>query len=46
MAPHRNAEHGAEPFPTTPEHAIVTMELIDDIYDAAGLPLRPTAHLR
>jgi hypothetical protein len=37
--------HG-EPFPTTPEHAIVTMELIDDIYQAAGLPLRPTARLR
>jgi predicted dehydrogenase len=35
-----------EPFPTTPEHAIVTMELIDDIYEAAGLPPRPTAHLR
>ena len=32
-----------EPFPTTPEHAIVTMELIDDIYRAAGLPLRPAA---
>jgi len=30
-----------EPFPTTPEHAVVTMELIDDIYRAAGLPLRP-----
>jgi predicted dehydrogenase len=33
----------AEPFPTTPEHAIGTMELIDDIYRAAGLPLRPAA---
>jgi hypothetical protein len=32
-----------EPFPTTPEHAIVTMELIDDIYRAAGLPIRQTA---
>jgi predicted dehydrogenase len=32
--------HG-EPFPTTPEHAVVTMELIDDIYRAAGLPPRP-----
>jgi hypothetical protein len=30
-----------EPFPTTPEHAVVTMELIDDVYRAAGLPLRP-----
>ncbi len=32
-----------EPFPTTPEHAIGTMELIDGIYRAAGLPPRPTA---
>ncbi len=32
-----------EPFPTTPEHAIVTMNLIDDIYRAAGLPVRPAA---
>jgi hypothetical protein len=32
-----------EPFPTTPEHAIGTMELIDDIYRAAGLAPRPTA---
>ena len=31
-----------EPFPTKPEHAVVTMELIDDIYRAAGLPLRPS----
>jgi predicted dehydrogenase len=30
-----------KPFPTTPEHAVVTMELIDDVYRAAGLPLRP-----
>ena len=30
-----------EPFPTTPEHAVGTMTLIDDIYRAAGLPLRP-----
>jgi len=30
-----------KPFPTTPEHAVVTMELIDDIYRAAGLPPRP-----
>ncbi len=28
-------------FPTTPEHAIGTMELIDGIYRAADLPLRP-----
>jgi predicted dehydrogenase len=32
-----------ERFPTTAEHAIVTMELIDDIYRAAGLPLRPAS---
>jgi predicted dehydrogenase len=30
-----------ERFPTTAEHATVTMDLIDDIYRAAGLPLRP-----
>jgi len=30
-----------ERFPTTPEHAIGTMRLIDDIYRAADLPLRP-----
>ncbi len=29
-----------EPFPTTPEHALVTMGLIDDLYRAAGLPPR------
>jgi predicted dehydrogenase len=29
-----------EPFPTTVEHAVVTMRLIDDIYRAAGLPRR------
>ncbi len=28
------------PFPTTPRDAVVTMRLIDDIYGAAGLPLR------
>jgi predicted dehydrogenase len=28
------------PFPTTPQDAVVTMRLIDDIYRAAGLPLR------
>lgn len=32
-----------EQFPTTADHAIVLMELIDDIYRAAGLPLRPAA---
>jgi predicted dehydrogenase len=32
-----------QPFPTTAEHAVVTMKLIDDIYRAAGLPLRPSA---
>jgi predicted dehydrogenase len=32
-------EHGA-PFPTTAADAIRTMELIDGIYAAAGLPLR------
>lgn len=30
------------PFPTTPRDAVVTMRLIDDIYRAAGLPLRGT----
>ena len=30
-----------EPFPTTAEHAIGTMRVIDDIYRAADLPLRP-----
>jgi predicted dehydrogenase len=29
-----------EPFPTTPEDAVRTMSLVDDIYTAAGLPLR------
>ncbi|HET6818603.1 MAG TPA: Gfo/Idh/MocA family oxidoreductase [Mycobacteriales bacterium] len=28
------------PFPTTPRDAVVTMRLIDDIYRAAGMPLR------
>jgi predicted dehydrogenase len=28
------------PFPTTPRDAVVTMRLLDDIYRAAGLPLR------
>ena len=28
------------PFPTTPRDAVVTMRLIDDIYRAAGLPVR------
>jgi hypothetical protein len=35
-------QHG-EPFPTTPEHALVTMGLIDDVYWAAGLPPRGEA---
>ena len=29
-----------EPFPTTAEDAVVTMSLVDDVYRAAGLPLR------
>jgi predicted dehydrogenase len=33
------ARDGA-PFPTTPRDAVTTMRLIDDIYRAAGLPLR------
>jgi predicted dehydrogenase len=28
------------PFPTTPGDAVVTMKLLDDIYRAAGMPLR------
>ena len=31
-----------EPFPTTPEDAVVTMRLVDAIYDAAGMPRRGT----
>jgi predicted dehydrogenase len=31
------------PFPTTPRDAVVTMRLLDDIYRAAGLPLRGTS---
>ncbi len=31
------------PFPTTARDAVVTMRLIDDIYRAAGLPLRGSA---
>jgi len=31
------------PFPTTPRDAVVTMRLLDDIYRAAGLPLRGEA---
>jgi predicted dehydrogenase len=31
-----------EPMPTGAEDAVVTMQIIDDIYAAAGLPLRPT----
>jgi predicted dehydrogenase len=29
-----------KPFPTTADHAVVTMRLIDDMYRAAGLPPR------
>jgi predicted dehydrogenase len=29
-----------QPYPTTADDAVVTMRLIDDIYRAAGLPLR------
>jgi predicted dehydrogenase len=29
-----------EPFPTTAAHAVATMRLIDDAYQAAGLPIR------
>ena len=29
-----------EPFPTTPEDAVRTMTLVDQIYTAAGMPLR------
>jgi predicted dehydrogenase len=32
----------SEPFTSTPDHAVVTMRLIDDIYRAAGLPPRGT----
>jgi predicted dehydrogenase len=28
------------PFPTTPRDAVETMRIIDDVYRAAGLPLR------
>ncbi|MFT7836598.1 Gfo/Idh/MocA family oxidoreductase [Saccharothrix sp. BKS2] len=34
--------HG-KPFPTTPDDAVATMRVIDDIYRAAGLPLRRPA---
>ena len=29
-----------EPFPTTPADAVLTMRLVDDVYRAAGMPLR------
>jgi predicted dehydrogenase len=29
-----------EPFPTTPEDAVVTMTLVDQVYALAGMPLR------
>jgi predicted dehydrogenase len=38
------AVRAGEPFPTTARDAVVTMRLIDDIYRAAGLPLRGTRH--
>jgi predicted dehydrogenase len=31
-----------KPFPTTADQAVVTMDLIDEIYLAAGLPRRPS----
>jgi hypothetical protein len=31
-----------EPTVTTPEDAVANMRLIDDVYRAAGLPLRGT----
>ncbi|NUT51184.1 MAG: Gfo/Idh/MocA family oxidoreductase [Saccharothrix sp.] len=31
--------HG-KPFPTTPDDAVATMRVVDDIYRAAGLPVR------
>jgi predicted dehydrogenase len=34
------AVRDGKPFPTTPEDAIVTMGIIDNIYRAAGLPIR------
>jgi energy-coupling factor transporter ATP-binding protein EcfA2 len=37
------AVRDGQPFPTTPRDAVVTMRLIDDIYRAAGLPLRGTS---
>jgi predicted dehydrogenase len=36
------AVRDGEPFPTTARDAVVTMRLIDDIYRAAGLPVRGT----
>ena len=29
-----------DPFPTTPADAVLTMRLVDDVYRAAGMPLR------
>jgi predicted dehydrogenase len=34
------AVRDGRPFPTTPRDAVTTMQLIDDIYRAAGLPVR------
>lgn len=43
MEAFRDAVVDGAPFPTTPEDAIKTMEVIDSIYRAAGLePRRPT----
>ena len=44
MEAFRDAVVEGAPFPTTPEDAIRTMEIIDAIYVAAGLGVRePTA---
>ena len=38
----RDAVNDGTPFPTTAEDGVAMMELIDDCYLAAGLPVRPT----
>jgi predicted dehydrogenase len=30
----------SQPYPTTPQHALINMRLIDDVYKTAGFPLR------
>jgi predicted dehydrogenase len=35
-----NAVLRGEPFPTTADDAVATLRVIDDIYRAAGLPVR------